>query len=187
MVAADLIAVADEAVSFTPLKIMGMGFDVCLYYKNIKEPAFKEFFKRRLARGNRRLAGLIQEEEYRRFSDALSCAPASIVVFDADKRLVFVSEHYYRAYPKSAHRLRRGLSVYEAFDMMSREEKFPDKDPRYEGLKKFWYSLEGSYEFTHDSGKTYRLKAAKLPNGRGTIVTGTNITDYIDARKNDHN
>jgi hypothetical protein len=130
-----------------------------------------------LSRGARRLEAQIQEEEYRRICDALSNAPASMIVFDGDKRAVFVSDHYFRAYPKIAPRLIRGLSVYDTFDMMMREEGITREDSRYLDLRNFWHNLEGSIEFVLDNGTYYRLKAVKLPNHRGTVVTGQSISD----------
>lgn len=164
-------------------RIMAKNFDYCLPLAMCDSPDFKNILKNRVIQGSKRVSSFILEEEYRRFSDALSCAPTSIMVFDEDKRIVFVSEHYFRAYPKSAARLIRGLSVYEAFDMMSKEEDISEKDPLYQRLRDFWYNLTGSIEFTLDTGVSYRLKAATLPNGRGAIVTAQNITEYVEQNK----
>ena len=63
--------------------------------------------------------------------------------------------------------------------MMSAEEKMPQDDPPYDGIKQFWYKLSGDIEFSLNDGTHYRLKATTLPNSRGTIVTAQNITEYI--------
>lgn len=183
MIVSDIIAVILDGSEFDVLNIVSKGFNLCLSLEETKTLPFKTILKQRLGEGTRRLAGFIIEEEYRRFSDALSSAPASVIVFDKEKRIVFVSEHYFRAYPQSASRLLRGLSVYEAFDMMSREEKLSENDPRYEDIRQFWYSLSGDIEFTLDNGVSYRLKAVSLPNDRGTIVTAQNITEYVRQNK----
>lgn len=182
-ITADIIAVVEDTEDLNPYKIMAKGFDLCIPLSECEDPAFKAIFQQKVTQGSRRLAGFILEEEYRRFSDALSCAPTSVIVFDPEKRIVFVSEHYFRAYPKSAHRLIRGLNVYDAFDMMSAEENVVEGTELYENIREFWYSLSGDIEFTLASGISYRLKAVALPNQRGTIVTAQNITEYVEQRK----
>ncbi|MEM7651441.1 MAG: hypothetical protein AAF204_05100, partial [Pseudomonadota bacterium] len=183
LIMSDVIGIVMDDDGLDPYKMMGKGFDVCIPFDKCKNPSFKSIVKQRLIEGTKRLAHVIIEEEYRRFSDALSCAPTSVIVFDQDKRIVFVSEHYYRAYPKSALRFKRGLSVFDAFDMMSKEEALLPTDARYELVKQFWYSLSGDVEFTLDTGVSYRLKATSLPNQRGTIVTAQNITEYVRQNK----
>lgn len=183
LVVAEVFAVILGQERLEPLKMMAKGFDACVSLEECRTLEFKSFLKQQLIDGTRRLNCFIVEEEYRRFSDALSCAPASVIVFDQEKRIVFVSEHYYRAYPQSAPRLTRGLSVYEAFDMMSKEEEVYEGDPRYEEARQFWYNLSGDMEFSLDNGASYRIKAVALPNNRGTIVTAQNITEYVQQAK----
>lgn len=178
MVAADIIAFCDNNVSLGFVSMLSNGFDGCWRARDTKDPEFKKFLFQKIGQGNKRLNGLIQEEEYRRVCDALSSAPASMMIFDADKRAVFVSDHYYRAYPRIAPRLTRGLSVYEVFSIIAKEEGIAPEDPRYDKLENFWYGLEGSLEFSLDDGVTYRLKAVRLPGKRGTVVMGQNISDY---------
>ena len=179
MVVADVMAVFLQKEGMNPFEIMARGFDICVSLEECQQVEFKSILKQRLIQGSRRISGFILEEEYRRFSDALSCAPTSVIVFDQEKRIVFVSEHYFRAYPQSAPRLVRGLSVYDAFEMMSFEENMLPGDPRYPDIRQFWYDLSGDIEFTLDNGISYRMKATPLPNDRGTIVTAQNITEYV--------
>lgn len=178
LVVADVIGFCLNDIGMTPLQVMGRGFHSCISLEEAKTADFKDFLVQKIITGSRRLAGLIQEEEYRRVCDALSCAPASMIIFDQDKRAVFVSDHYFRAYPKIAPRLIRGLSVYDAFDMMMKEEKIPTHDERFARLQQFWHNLTGSIEFSLDSGTVYRLKAVQLPSRRGTVIMGQNISDY---------
>lgn len=184
-VVADVIAFCLEDTSLSPIQILSHGFDACVDLKDSEMSEFKKFIDHKITSGNRRLNGLIQEEEYRRICDALSNAPASMMVFDQDKRTAFVSDHYFRAYPKIASRLTRGLSVYDAFAMMAKEEGVKPEDPIYERIQQFWYNLEGSVEFTLENGISYRLKAVQLPNSRGTVVMGQNISDYVDRKTED--
>ena len=161
-----------------PMKVMGQGFDACVSKEDTHFIEFKQYLSSKISTGAMRLSGMIKEEEFRRLNDALSISPTSMIIFDADKRAVFVSDHYFRAYPKSAPRLIRGLRVYDAFDMMITEEGISTEDPRYEPIRHFWYNLAGSVEFTLDDGTTYRMKAFHLPSGRGTVVTGQNVSAY---------
>ncbi len=158
------------------------GYDMFFSPEDFHDNDLKKLIMRRIGIGSMRIAQMINEEEHRRFIDALSCAPASVMVFDADKRIVFVSEHYFRAYPKSAPRLCRGLSVYDAFDMMSREEGLSQDNEIFKKVKAFWHNLNGQIEFTLDTGVSYRLTAVQLSNQRGTILTAVNISDLVDHK-----
>lgn len=183
MIVCDIVAVIKDVDIYDSLKIMEKGFDWCISLNETNRPEFKKILLQRIASGGKRLSTIILEEEYRRFSDALSCAPTSVIVFDNDKRIVFVSEHYFRAYPKSAPRLKRGLSAFDAFDMMSKEEGISPEDPRFKKLRDFWYTLNGDIQFELDNAIIYRLKATTLPSQRGTIVTAQNITEYLKQNK----
>jgi hypothetical protein len=181
MIVCDIIAFCPEMLDIHPVQILGMGFDLCLTPADAAISDFKKFLVQKITMGNRRLSGLILEEEYKRVCDALSNAPASMIIFDADKRTVFISDHYFRAYPKIATRLVRGLSVFDVFDMMAKEEGLATEDPLYEKLQKYWYNLEGSLEFTI-KGVSYRLKAVQLPSRRGTVLMAQNVTGYEHKR-----
>lgn len=178
LVAGDVVAICFPDQEMCPLKTMSRGFDGSVFAKNLDAIEFKQYLASRISKGARRLEAMIQEEEYKRLSDALSIAPVSMIIFDADKRAVFVSDHYFRAYPRIAPRMIRGLRVYDAFEMMATEEGLDDNDKRYPKIRQFWHSLSGSVEFTLDNGTSYRLKAIALPSNRGTLVMGQNISGY---------
>jgi hypothetical protein len=178
LVTGDLIACLTGSNALTHIEIMARGFDSVVTVKESGEPSFGRFLQSKIAVGNRRLSALILEEEYRRLSDTISNAPASMIIFDEDKRCVFVSDHYFRAYPRIADKITRGISVYDAFDLMTKEEGMPPDDPLYARLQHFWYNLEGTLEFTLDRGTSYRLKAVRLPNKRGILVMAHNISNY---------
>lgn len=177
LVVCDVIAFCHNDKDIHPVKMLGKGFDLCISASETAIPEFKNLLLQKITSGSRRLSGLILEEEYRRVCDALSNAPASMMIFDADKRAVFISDHYFRAYPRIASRLVRGLSVYDAFAMMAKEEGLTPEDPLYEKLQQYWYSLNGSLEFTIKD-VSYRLKAVQLPNRRGTVLMAQNISGY---------
>lgn len=182
-VVADIIAYCYDGVNIDRMDLLGKHFDICVSSDEVQQLEFKKFLAHKITKGSKRLEGLIQEEEYRRLSDALSVAPVSIIIFDADKRAVFVSDHYFRAYPKIAPRLIRGLRVYDAFDMMALEEGIEPESDLYHRLKKFWYNLDGSINFTLEDRVSYRLKAITLPSNRGTVVIGQNITEHLQRLK----
>jgi hypothetical protein len=176
LISADIIAFALQDQNLSSIEVMSRGFDSYITAQESRKIEFKLFLSTKIGKGTRRLNTQIQEEGFRRLNDALSIAPVSMVIFDSDKRAVFVSDHYFRAYPKIAPRLIRGLRVYDAFEMMAKEENLSPEDPRYEQIQRFWHNLNGSIEFTLDDGTSYRLKAEPLPNKRGTVVTGLNIS-----------
>ena len=182
LVACDVIAFCWKDFDAERIHVLSQGFDFCVTSREANIPDFKKFLYQKIVTGGRRLSGLILEEEYRRVCDALSSAPASMIIFDVDKRAVFISDHYFRAYPRIAGRLVRGLSVYDAFDMMAREEGLQQEDPLYEKLQRFWYNLNDSIEFRLETGVSYRLKAVQLPSRRGTVLMGQNISGYVDKR-----
>lgn len=182
LIVADVIAFCHEGVDLDNIEVLSKGFDGCVKSVGARTIEFKHYLSSKISKGSERLARLIQEEEYRRLSDALSLAPFSMIVFDKDKRAVFVSDHYFRAYPKIAPRLIRGLRVHDAFEIMITEEGVKPEDPRYDHIRQFWHNLNGSVEFSLDTGVSYRMKAYQLPNNRGTAVIGQNITKEIKAK-----
>lgn len=172
----DIVAFYLEKDPPPTIEVKARGFDSYLCLEDADCIEFKQYLAAQIAKGARRLERYIQDDQYRRLNDALSIAPVSLIIFDEDKKAVFVSDHYYRAYPKIAPRLIRGLRVYDAFAMMAEEEGLLPDDDRFERIQKFWHNLNGSVEFTLDDGRSYRLKAEILPGKQGTVVTGQNIT-----------
>jgi hypothetical protein len=181
LVSCDIVACGLGDFKMNPMELLSAGFDSYIDVHSAEIKHLRKFLMHKAMTGTRRLTGMILEEEYRRVCDALSSAPASIMIFDSDKRTVFISDHYFRAYPKIAARLVRGLSVYDAFDMMAREEGLTPEHGIYEKLQRFWYNLEGSVEFQLKD-IFYRVKAVQLPSRRGTVVMAQNISGYETAR-----
>ena len=181
-ISADVIAIYLEEDAPRAVDVLARGFDSYLEIKDAECLEFKQYLGAQITKGARRLARIIQEDQYRRLSDALAIAPVSLVIFDKDKKAVFVSDHYFRAYPKIAPRLIRGLRVYDAFQMMAEQEGLEPEDGRYEKIQEFWFNLDGEVDFTLDDGRSYRLKAQKLSGDQGTVVTGQNVTGYIKTK-----
>ncbi|MBI1327259.1 MAG: sensor histidine kinase [Alphaproteobacteria bacterium] len=109
---------------------------------------------------------------------ALAVSADAFIIFDSEKRIFFVSDHYRRVYPQNADFLTPGASVYEVFDRMAEETGVAVEDPRYKHAKDFWYDLKGQIEFPLENGRYLRVTASPLPDGQGTIVSTTDITEY---------
>lgn len=182
-ITADIMGFCPNASVHDRVQFLTYGFDYAFNDEFAKFPEFRQVLLKKIEKGRLRLDTKIQEEEYRRFKASLGASPDAFIVFDQDKKIFFVSHHYKRAYPRSANKLTRGLDVLEAFEMLSQEQGVSPSDPRYIEMKGFWESLEGIREFDLGDGRIWRMKAAKLDEEQGTIVTTTDITVY---RKQKH-
>lgn len=176
-VVADVIAVTEDAGVDERLKILAMGFDAIFNLDFMDYPDFKTILLNRVEKGFISLENRIQQEEYRRFKASLAASPDAFIVFDENNKLFFVSEHYKKAYPLTGHRLVRGMDVMDAFVMCSEEQGVTEADPRFKGMQSFWSSMDGEVEFQNEE-RIWHIKAKKLPDGQGTIVTTTDITRY---------
>ncbi len=176
-VAADIIAFRLKDFEMSPVQIMKAGFRASITQEGVHNPAFKEVLEHMVSAGMKKIQDALLQEEHQRVCDALSLAPSSMIVFNAEKRAVFVSDHYFRSYPRIAARLVRGLSVYDTFEFMMKEDGIAHDDLRFDSIQKFWYTLEGQVEYTLDDGSSYRLRAVQLTHKRGTVVIGENISE----------
>lgn len=181
-----VFGLAYEADTDRRVQLMAAGFDAIFNRHMVQSPDFKTIILGKIEKARIHQTNRIMQEEYRRFRAALTASPDALIVFDNERRIFFVSEHYKRAYPNIADRLVRGVPVAEAFELARQEEGITLDDPRYNLLKNFWENLSGQIEFMSDigryKGRTWRLKAAQLMDGQGTIVTTTDVTD-IQRRK----
>lgn len=181
-ITADLVGFTPDASIGERIKFLTYGFDYAFNHEFMKHPDFRQVVLDKLQRGTRRFENRAQDEEYQRFRASLSATPDAFMVLDESNRIFFVSHHYKRAYPLSAHKLVRGLDIKDAFDMLSHEQGlFPD-DPRYPVLKHFWEKPEGAQEFETADGRVWRVKASKLDEGQGTIITTTDLTLYMKQK-----
>lgn len=181
-IAADLVCFAPHAAIEDRIKFLTYGFDYAFNHEFMKYPDFRQVILSKLIRGARRIENRAQDEEYRRFRASLSASPDAFVVLDENNKIFFVSHHYKRAYPISAHKLVRGLDIKDAFDMLSHEQGLFPSDPRYPVLKSFWQELSGTQEFHTGDGRVWRMSASKLDEGQGTIITTTDITLYMKQK-----
>ncbi len=181
-ITADLVCFAPQASIEERIKFLTYGFDYAFNHEFMKYPDFRQVILSKLVRGTRRIENRAQDEEYRRFRASLSASPDAFMVLDENNKVFFVSHHYKRAYPISAHKLVRGLDIQDAFDMLSHEQGVFPSDPRYPALKRFWTELNGIQEFHTGDGRVWRMSASKLDEGQGTIITTTDITLYMKQK-----
>lgn len=183
-------AITAELAGFVPnasveerVKYLTYGFDYAFNHDFMKFADFRQVVLGKLQRGAQRIENRAQDEEYRRFRASLSASPDAFIVLDENRKIFFVSEHYKRAYPQSAHKLVRGLDIMDAFEILSSEQGVTESDPRYPHLKKFWQEMDGMQEFETIDGRTWRMKASKLDEGQGTIITTTDLTLYMRQKR----
>ncbi len=182
-ITADLMGFAPNASVEERIKFLTYGFDYAFNDEFMKFPDFRQVMLKKIEKGRLRLESRRQDEEYRRFRASLSASPDAFIVIDENRKLFFVSHHYKRAYPQSANRLVRGLDVMEAFDMLSHDQGVFPGDPRYQIMRDFWERLEGIQEFETIDGRIWRMKASRLDDGQGTIITTTDITSYTRQKQ----
>lgn len=178
-----IIAVTSDLDITQRMRIMACGFDAIFNLQSFAEPDMKTILHYKLEKGFSRLQHRTGQEEYQRFRASLSASPDAFIVFDENLKLFFVSEHYKRAYPNQRADLVRGLDVGDAFDMLWQEYGPYINEATYEDLKAFWENLEGEREVKVGEDKVWRIRAAKLAEGLGTIVTTTDITNYVRQQK----
>lgn len=179
----DVVGIARDADTTRRIELLGAGFDSVFNMEMIQHPDFKRILGHKLEKAGIRQTNRIMQEEYRRFRAALTASPDAFIVLDAERRIFFVSEHYKRAYPALATKLVRGLPVMEAFELARIEQGVTDDDPRFLPMKHFWETLHGQAEFTMENGRIWRIKAAPLSEGQGTIVTTTDISELVAQQK----
>ena len=122
------------------------------------------------------------EKEYQIFRSALDASSDAFIIFDEQRKIFFVSQHYYDAYPESTPELVCGLGVEDTFLLLSKEDNIMPEEQRYQDIRKFWHELgDGEIEFSLGDGRRWAVKSAKLPDNQGTIVTTTDITIMFPA------
>lgn len=185
LISADIIALdqyhPDNNGEF--LDVIAMGFDDCISVKRLDHPHFKDYLTSKIHKGADRLKQVVRDEEHRRLRLALSSATVSIVVLDNERRVVFISDHYHRAYPDKAHSFLRGMSIYALFDLIAEEEGIEAGSETYLEIRDFIHKVQDSLEIELGSGTIYRLRGVHLPGQRGFVITGQNITDYIKQQR----
>lgn len=178
-----VMGITASATTEDRVAILASGYDSVFNLEMAASLEFPSVIRHKVEKAKIRQTNRIMQEEYQRFRAALTASPDAFIVFDNDRRIFFVSEHYRRAYPNIADKMIRGLHVMDAFELARREQGVGDNDPRYGLMKKFWETLQGQVEFSMGDNRIWRIKAAPLTDGQGTIVTTTDITDIVEQRR----
>jgi len=163
-VVADIIAITPEPDIRKRLHILAAKFDAIYNLDILSTQDFVQIFHHKLKKGIMRLHARLQEDEYTAFLGFLSVSADAFIVFDQQKRIFYVSEHYLRLYPRSREIFVRGTPVQRVFDSISREMGVGQHDPRYQAALQFWSTLKGQFEFMLDSGTHLRMTAVELPH-----------------------
>lgn len=182
-VVADVIAITHTEDPAEQLRIQAMGFDHVLPWSKLETEDFRDIFYHKLRKGIVRLNARIKEQEYQSFQAYLSASADAFVVFDQERKIFFISQLFKNIYPRSSDKLIRGVPVQRVFEAIADEMGISQIDSRYDEMKQFWLRLDGQQEVALDSGATVRLTAVPMPDGQGTIVSMTDITDYKNAQK----
>lgn len=177
-VVADIIAITPVQEIRQRLHMLTYDFDNIFNWEILATEDFQHIFKHKLKKGIMRLQARIQEDEFKSFQGFLSVSPDAFIIFDKNKRILFVSDHYHKLYRNSADALVRGTPVAQMFAAAAKETGVSEDDPRYAEAKQFWMTLKGQFEFRYNDRKVLRIVAVPMPNGQGTIVTTTDISLY---------
>jgi signal transduction histidine kinase len=177
-VVADIIAITPEQDIRQRLHILSAKFDAIFNIGIFDSNEFHKIFLHKLKKGMMRLSARLQEDEYETFLGFLSVSADAFIVFDRQKRIFYVSDHYLALYPESAKNFVRGTPVQKVFEAVAEEMGVSPDDSQYKESADFWIKLSGEHEFKLDSGLHLRMTAVELPGGQGTIVSTTNITTY---------
>lgn len=182
-VVADIIAITSEPDIRNRLHILSSKFDAIYNLEILETSEFQKIFLHKLKKGMMRLSARVQEDEYETFLGFLSVCADAFIVFDRQKRIFYVSEHYLQLYPESAHLFVRGTPVQRVFEAVVEEMGVHPQDLRYRQSMTFWSHLSGVHEFMLDNGMHLRMTAVALPGGQGTIVSTTNVTTYKNQER----
>lgn len=177
-VVADIIAITPEQDIRQRLHILSAKFDAIFNLEIFDSHEFHKIFLHKLKKGMMRLNARLQEDEYETFLGFLAVSADAFIVFDRQRRIFYVSEHYLELYPQSATHFVRGTPVQKVFEAIAEEMGVREDDPQYRESAEFWMRLSGEHEFKLDNGMHLRMTAVDLPGGQGTIVSTTNITAY---------
>lgn len=177
-VVADIIAITPEQDIRQRLHILSAKFDAIYNLSILDSEEFRKIFLHKLKKGIMRLNARLQEDEYETFLGFLSVSADAFIVFDSQRRIFYVSQHYLTLYPASAEYFIRGTPVQKVFEAITAEMDVDENSESYLETRAFWERLSGQHELMLDNGTHLRMTAVELPNGQGTIVSTTDVTTY---------
>lgn len=118
------------------------------------------------------------EDAHAQANAVVAASPDALIAVDPDGYIQFISEHYRLIYPNSADILVPGRHIMEAFEAVTRELRLSPMDPRYDEMKEWWQKPKGSKEFRMQNRTWVRLQAKRMKEGKGIVISSTNISDY---------
>ena len=108
----------------------------------------------------------------------IAASPDALIALNNDGYITFISQHYRKIYPSSAHLLVPGKHVSEAFSVVTEEISLSSSDESYIEMNKWWLSPRGYKEYKMQNGTWVRLQAKRMEDGSGIVISSTNISDY---------
>jgi len=117
-------------------------------------------------------------EAHKQADNVIAASPDALIALDDNGYITFISRHYRMMYPRSADKLVVGRHITEAFDVVTKELKLAESDPRYAEMKTWWLNPSGYKEFRMHSGTWVRLQAKRSHDDSRIVISTTNITDY---------
>lgn len=152
--------------------------DLTLHMAELDKNNAATILRHKLHRALGRTELIAQQHMFENFKNALSSSRDAYIVFDTNKKLLFLSDHYKKIYSKIADKLVEGIDVESAYRLMAHDTGLSEDDPIYKEMQNFWLGLAGQAEFELENGMILRMRAAPLSDGGGVIISTTDITQY---------
>lgn len=178
LAACDIVALMPDRAESRRMSLLACGFDDLITHSMVSDDSFPSYMLHLIDKGQAALEKRQQQNEYQTFQAALVASPDSFIVFDNDRKILFLSEHYRRLYPEISGRLVRGLSAADAYVLLAGEAGIGPEDEAWHRLDEFWMTMEGQVEYRNKDGRYLRMIAVRLESNKGHIISTTDITDY---------
>jgi signal transduction histidine kinase len=182
-VVSDIIAISGDVDLKSRMKILAKGFDIVYSSKVIHRKDFKNSIRNRVKKCTIRLQSQIQADEYAQLRAALSASPAAFLIFDVKKRLFFISDDFQEIFKDHIQHLEKGSTSKETLSHFINSKNFDKENNEYSAIESFWLDLEGQIDVQLINKQIWRLESEPLSDNQGTIVTATNITEYITTQE----
>lgn len=120
----------------------------------------------------------LESGDYRHVPGVLAASPVSMIAVDKSGHITFFSQHYYDRHPDIADKLQPGIKVEDAYALIAADMGFDPDHPAYESTMEWWRNPRGYKEFQLGNGAWLRMQARELPDGSGSVISTTSITEY---------
>lgn len=178
----DIIAVSGDVDLNSRMKILAKGFDIVYSKKVIHRKDFKNSIRNRVKKCTIRLNSQIQADEYTQLRAALSASPAAFLIFDTQNKLFFISEDFKKIFKDHLESLKKGSTNEEVLSHFLNSKNFDETSNKLNSIENFWLTLNGQLDIHLNDNQIWRLEAELMNDNQGTIVTATNITEYITTQ-----